>query len=62
VGEGNKELTREAEGLLCLRGSWPGMFRTLHGDHARYEATYFAPVPVRALSIALAGACWRVFP
>lgn len=32
-----------AEGVLALQGVWPGMFRTLHGDHDRYEQVYFAP-------------------
>ncbi|CAI5507804.1 unnamed protein product [Closterium sp. Naga37s-1] len=30
------------EGYLCLRRPWPGMARTLFGDHARFEATYFS--------------------
>jgi acetyl-CoA synthetase len=28
---------------LCIKAPWPGMMRTLQGDHARYETTYFAP-------------------
>ncbi|MGR3483732.1 MAG: acetate--CoA ligase [Paracoccaceae bacterium] len=31
----------EAEGVLCLRASWPGQMRTVWGDHARFEKTYF---------------------
>ena len=31
-------------GLLCLRGPWPQMFRTVWGDHARYEE-YFRQIP-----------------
>ena len=31
-----------AEGVLCLRASWPGQMRTLWGDHERYMNTYFA--------------------
>jgi acetyl-CoA synthetase len=31
-------------GLLCLRGPWPSMFRTVWGDHARYEE-YFTRIP-----------------
>eukprot|EP00271_Cylindrocystis_brebissonii_P002601 TRINITY_DN13356_c0_g1_i1.p1 TRINITY_DN13356_c0_g1~~TRINITY_DN13356_c0_g1_i1.p1 ORF type:complete len:779 (+),score=110.03 TRINITY_DN13356_c0_g1_i1:48-2339(+) len=31
------------EGYLCVKAAWPSMFRTLYGDHERYETTYFAP-------------------
>ncbi|MFA5580935.1 MAG: acetate--CoA ligase [Paracoccaceae bacterium] len=31
-----------AEGVLCLKDSWPGQMRTIYGDHARFEKTYFA--------------------
>ena len=31
-------------GLLCLRGAWPHMFRTIWGDRPRYEA-YWQTVP-----------------
>src|SRR5690625_1871299 len=34
-----------AEGALCIRAPWPAMARTIHGDHARYYQTYFAPYP-----------------
>ncbi len=39
-GEGN-ELHGAAEGNLCLVDSWPGQARSLYGDHARFEQTYF---------------------
>ena len=29
------------EGVLCIKDSWPGQMRTVWGDHARFEATYF---------------------
>ncbi|GFR51481.1 hypothetical protein Agub_g13891 [Astrephomene gubernaculifera] len=32
-----------AEGVLVLKGAWPSMMRTLHGDHDRYEQVYFVP-------------------
>jgi len=32
----------EGDGLLCLADSWPGQARTLYGDHARFEQTYFS--------------------
>jgi acetyl-CoA synthetase len=30
------------EGNLCIDGAWPGMMRTLYGDHARFVQTYFS--------------------
>jgi acetyl-CoA synthetase len=35
-------LEGEAEGNLCLADSWPAHARTLYGDHARFEQTYFS--------------------
>ncbi|WP_273687671.1 acetate--CoA ligase [Ketogulonicigenium vulgare] len=31
-----------AEGVLCIKDSWPGQMRTIWGDHARFEKTYFS--------------------
>jgi acetyl-CoA synthetase len=31
-----------AEGVLCMKGSWPGQMRTVYGDHDRFEQTYFS--------------------
>ncbi len=33
------------EGVLCMADSWPGQMRTVWGDHARFEKTYFADYP-----------------
>jgi acetyl-CoA synthetase len=30
------------EGNLCLKKPWPGMMRTVYGDHARFVQTYFS--------------------
>ncbi|SDH10703.1 acetate--CoA ligase [Roseospirillum parvum] len=30
------------EGNLCIAESWPGQMRTVYGDHARFEQTYFS--------------------
>ncbi len=30
------------EGVLCIADSWPGQMRSVWGDHARFEKTYFA--------------------
>lgn len=41
-----KELTGNGvEGNLCLRSPWPGQARTVYGDHARFEDTYFSRFP-----------------
>jgi acetyl-CoA synthetase len=29
------------EGNLCIKAPWPGMMRTVYGDHARFKQTYF---------------------
>ncbi|WP_424990135.1 acetate--CoA ligase [Fluviibacterium sp. S390] len=31
-----------AEGVLCIKASWPGQMRTVYGDHERFEKTYFS--------------------
>ncbi|MFT6119322.1 MAG: acetyl-CoA synthetase [Yoonia sp.] len=31
-----------AEGVLCIKGSWPGQMRSVWGDHDRFEKTYFS--------------------
>ena len=32
-------------GRLCMTASWPGMMRTLYGDHPRFIETYFTTYP-----------------
>jgi acetyl-CoA synthetase len=34
--------TTEAEGVLCIKDSWPGQMRTIYGDHERFVQTYFS--------------------
>lgn len=31
-----------AEGVLCIKDSWPGQMRTIWGDHERFQQTYFS--------------------
>jgi acetyl-CoA synthetase len=45
-GDG-RELDGAAEGNLCLKAPWPGMMRTVFGDHARFLQTYFSAYPGR---------------
>ncbi len=35
----------EARGNLCIRAPWPGMMRTVYGDHQRFRDTYFIQYP-----------------
>ena len=37
--------TEEGSGALCIGSVWPGIARTVFGDHKRYQDTYFAPFP-----------------
>ncbi len=32
----------EAEGVLCIKDSWPAQMRTVYGDHDRFMQTYFS--------------------
>lgn len=45
-GDGN-ELHGATEGNLCISDGWPGMMRTVYGDHQRFIDTYFATFPGR---------------
>ncbi|WP_241911761.1 acetate--CoA ligase [Telmatospirillum siberiense] len=36
------ELTGATEGNLCITDAWPGMMRTVYGDHERFVQTYFS--------------------
>ena len=42
-----RELTGAAEGNLCLAKPWPGIMRTIYGDHDRFIQTYFSTYPGR---------------
>uniref|UniRef100_A0A914ZVS0 Acetyl-coenzyme A synthetase n=1 Tax=Parascaris univalens TaxID=6257 RepID=A0A914ZVS0_PARUN len=39
------EIEGTGEGSLCIKRAWPGICRTVFGDHARYISTYFSPFP-----------------
>ncbi len=43
-GEG-KVLSGATTGNLCIADSWPGMMRSLYGDHQRFIETYFKTFP-----------------
>jgi acetyl-CoA synthetase len=37
-----KVLEGPCEGNLCISRAWPGMMRTVYGDHERFKQTYFS--------------------
>ncbi|GGA04761.1 acetate--CoA ligase [Neptunicoccus cionae] len=39
---GEEITTTEAEGVLCIKDSWPAQMRTVYGDHDRFVSTYFS--------------------
>jgi len=39
---GQEILETEAEGVLCIKDSWPGQMRTVWGDHDRFISAYFS--------------------
>ena len=36
---------KEATGILVFKAPWPGIARTIYGDHTRFVNTYFKPYP-----------------
>jgi acetyl-CoA synthetase len=45
VDADGKVLEGAVSGNLCLIDSWPGMMRTVYGDHERFITTYFTTYP-----------------
>jgi len=45
VDQNGHVLEGVTDGLLCISAPWPGMMRTVFGDHARFIQTYFATFP-----------------
>ena len=40
--EGNEISGNQVDGRLCIKFPWPGMARTVYGNHQRYKDTYFS--------------------
>jgi acetyl-CoA synthetase len=40
--KGNPIMEQEAEGILTINYPWPGIARTIYGDHQRYKEVYFS--------------------
>ncbi len=46
VDADGKELKgNSVEGNLCIKFPWPGMARSIYGDHDRFRQTYFTTYP-----------------
>ncbi|MDH5415261.1 MAG: acetate--CoA ligase, partial [Flavobacteriaceae bacterium] len=46
VDKDGKEISgNPAEGNLCVKRPWPGVARTVFGDHERYKSVYFSDYP-----------------
>jgi acetyl-CoA synthetase len=45
VDQDGAALEGPTQGNLCLLDSWPGMMRTVYGDHERFLQTYFSTYP-----------------
>src|SRR5207248_3399354 len=45
VDASGKVLEGAAEGNLVIADAWPGMMRTVYGDHERFAQTYFSAYP-----------------
>ena len=43
--KGNRLDDINSQGILCLKKPWPGMARTIYGDHERFLNTYLKPYP-----------------
>jgi acetyl-CoA synthetase len=45
VDDKGNELSGATEGALCIKRPWPGLMRTVFGDHQRFVDTYFRMFP-----------------
>lgn len=43
--KGNEIKGNGVEGNLCIKHPWPGMARSVYGDHERFRTTYFSTYP-----------------
>ena len=43
--EGKEKPGNGVEGNLVIKSAWPGMMRTVYGDHDRFVSTYFSMYP-----------------
>jgi len=45
LDEKGNELEGVSEGILAIKSAWPGMMRTVYGDHERFMNAYLKPYP-----------------
>lgn len=45
LNESGEELEGPSEGYLVFKQPWPGVMRTVYGNHERFESTYFKKFP-----------------
>ncbi|KAH3694037.1 hypothetical protein DPMN_081476 [Dreissena polymorpha] len=45
LNEEGKEIEDDQEGYIVFKQPWPGIMRTVYGDHQRFETTYFKKFP-----------------
>ncbi|KAK5624104.1 Acetyl-coenzyme A synthetase, cytoplasmic [Crenichthys baileyi] len=45
LNESGEELEGPSEGYLVFKQPWPGVMRTVYGNHERFETTYFKKFP-----------------
>uniref|UniRef100_A0A667YP94 Acetyl-coenzyme A synthetase, cytoplasmic n=1 Tax=Myripristis murdjan TaxID=586833 RepID=A0A667YP94_9TELE len=45
LNESGEELEGPSEGYLVFKQPWPGVMRTVYGNHQRFETTYFRKFP-----------------
>ncbi|MEE9170426.1 MAG: acetate--CoA ligase, partial [bacterium] len=45
LDESGNELEGPAQGYLTIKAAWPGLMRTVYGDHERFRQTYFERFP-----------------
>jgi acetyl-CoA synthetase len=45
LSEQGQELAGPAQGYLAIKKPWPGIMRTVYGDHERFRQTYFDRFP-----------------
>ncbi len=45
LDQSGKELEGASSGFLAIKRAWPGLMRTVYGDHERFRKTYFSQYP-----------------
>uniref|UniRef100_A0A1I7VUN1 Acetyl-coenzyme A synthetase n=1 Tax=Loa loa TaxID=7209 RepID=A0A1I7VUN1_LOALO len=45
IDEDGREVKGAGQGTLCFKRAWPGISRSILGDHDRFTSTYFSPYP-----------------